>query len=135
MHIVVLSISGKQSEKLGAIAAAAARQLSGMGHRVDVCTSSDARYPAADFVVVCSEPKGIGASIGDKAGEQLARAEYLSGKRSAALMLASGFFPGKALVKLMTAMENEGLVVTMGETVSTAGQAAALMREVPLSRN
>lgn len=135
MHIVVLSVSEKQSEKLGSIAAAAARELSGMGHRVDLCTSSDARYPMADFVVVCSEPNGLGASIGSRAGEQLARAEYLSGKRSAALMLASGLFPGKALLKLMTAMENEGLVVTMGETVANAARAAALMREAPLSRN
>lgn len=134
MHIAVVAISEKTSSRLRKIADAVAGEFRAMGHDVELFGGLDSRLSMLDFLVICSEPRGIGSDIGTKLSEQLARGGRLTGKRSMALLVRSGLFPQKALGKLMTAVEKEGLIVTMGEIVANERDSAAAARDAPLVR-
>ena len=136
MRVAVVHTGKGESEALGGIAGAVAREFVAQGHIVDTANRSDhKRLSLYDFIVICSEPESLGGTLGPGAAGVLADAGDLVGKRSMALLRKSGFRPAKALASLMKAMEAEGMIVTCAEIVSDAAQAAAAAREAPLKRN
>jgi hypothetical protein len=135
MRIAVVAVSEKKSEPLVRQARAVAREFTMMGAIADFFESGDSRVCSYDFIVVCSEAASLGGKIGPKFAEQLSRCGNLVGRRSMALLNKSGLFPGRALTSMMRAMEREGMVVTMAETISGEGEAAAAAREAPLTRS
>ncbi len=134
MRIAVVAVSDKRSEALRRRAATAVREFSMAGHVTEVFESVDTRLSSYDFILVCSEPSSLMGNIGSKIPEQLPRGGSLLGKRAMALVVKSGLAPAKALSRLMTAMEKEGMVVTMGEIVSSDSEVVAAVREAPLTR-
>jgi len=134
MRIAVVAVSERKSEKLRKLARATAREFSLSGHLSELFESVDSRLCTYDFLVVCSEPSGLGSEIGSKLSMQLSNGGNLVGKRSMALLVKSGFFPGKALAKLMRALEKEGMIVTMGEVVARDSEAVEAARSAPLLR-
>ena len=134
MRIAVVAVSERKSERLRKMARATAREFSASGHLSELFESVDSRLCTYDFLVVCSEPKGLGSEIGSKLSMQLSNGGNLVGKRSMALLVKSGLFPGKALAKLMKALEKEGMVVTMGEVVARDSEAVEAVRSAPLLR-
>lgn len=134
MRIAVVAISEKRSEKLKRIATAAVREFGAMGHYAELFESVDSNLSLYDFLVVCSEPRGFGKALGSKLGEQFSNSGNLVGRRSMALLVKSGFFPLKSLNILMSMMEKEGLVVTMGEVVANEGESVAAARGAPIIR-
>lgn len=134
MRIAVVAVSDKRSETLRRRAATAVREFSMAGHVTEMFESVDTRLSSYDFILVCSEPAGLFGDIGRKLAEQLPRGGSLLGRRSMALCVRSGLAPAKALSRLMTAMEKEGMVVTTGELVSSDSEVVAAVREAPLTR-
>jgi hypothetical protein len=134
MRIAVVAVSERKSEKLRKLARTTAREFSVSGHLSELFESVDSRLCTYDFLVVCSEPSGFGSEIGSKLSMQLSNGGNLVGKRSMALLVKSGFFPGKALAKLMRVLEKEGMVVTMGEVVARDNEAVEAVRSAPLLR-
>ncbi|MCE1195130.1 hypothetical protein LWX53_01340 [bacterium] len=135
MRIAVVALSEKKSESLLRHSRAVAREFTMMGNVADSFEAGDSRVSSYDFIVVCSEAAGLVGKIGPKFAEQLARCGNLVGRRSMALLVKAGLFPGKALSSMMRALEKEGMVVTMAEIVSGEGEAAAAAREAPLTRS
>jgi len=134
MRIAVVAISEKKTDRLLKLARAASREFSLMGHVSDFFEAVDYRLSTYDFLVVCSEPSGLGSGIGKKLGEQLSSGGNLVGKRTMALLVKSGLLPQKALAVMMTSLEKEGMIVTMGEVVANDGESVAAAREAPLLR-
>ncbi|HWR11591.1 MAG TPA: hypothetical protein VN445_07210 [Rectinemataceae bacterium] len=134
MRIAVVAVSDKKSEKLQKLARAVSREFSLMGHVSDFLEAVDFRLSTYDFLVICSEPSGLGSGIGKKLGEQLSNGGNLVGKRSMSLLLKSGLLPQKALAIMMKTLEKEGMIVTMGEVVANDGESIAAAREAPLIR-
>lgn len=134
MRVAVVAVSEKKSEKLRKIARAIAREFTMMGHVSELFENVDFRLSTYDFMVICSEPSGLGSGIGPKLGTQLSSGGNLVGKRSMAILSKSGFFPRKALGLLMRSLEKEGMVVTMGEVVASDGEAVEAARSAPLIR-
>jgi len=134
MRIAVVAISDRRSETLRKRARVAAREFSMSGHLCELLETVDSRLSTYDFLVVCSEPNGLGGGMGTKLGQQLSNGGNLVGKRAMALLVKSGLFPRKALSSLMRIIEKEGMVVTMGEIVANDGESAAAARGAPLIR-
>lgn len=134
MRIAVVAVGDKKTEKLRTRARAVVREFSMSGHLAEYFEAVESRIASYDFVVVCSEPVGMGKSIGTKIGVQLSGGGNLVGKRSMALLVKSGLFPQKSLAILMRSMEKEGMIVTMGEVVASDGEAVAAAQEAPLIR-
>lgn len=134
MRIAVVAISEKRSEKLKRIATSVLREFGAMGHSAELFENVDSHLSIYDFLVVCSEPRGFGKSLGPRLGEQLSNSGNLVGRRSMALLVKSGFFPRKSLNILMGMMEKEGLVVTMGELVVSEAESIAAARGAPIIR-
>lgn len=112
-----------------------AKGLESSGHMVDTIDQrSDARISAYDFVVVLSEPVGIGAKLPSRIPEFLSGAGTVAGKRAMAVLKKKGFMSGKALAKLMGMLEAEGMVVTAGEIVSKPEESLAAARGAPVAR-
>ncbi|HOV94775.1 MAG TPA: hypothetical protein PLT87_07840 [Spirochaetales bacterium] len=134
MRVAVMAISDRNSSKLRSIAGACVAALKAQGHDTELFFSVDARVAYSDFVVVCSEPKGIGSSMGETLSHQLDLATGLEGKRSACIMVRSGLFSGKALQKFMATLENGGLRVVESQIVSNTSQTHTIMKDMPLQR-
>lgn len=132
MNVSVVAISDRKSERLKSMAKAVADEFARLGHSVELMDTPDYRLASSLYIAVISEPKGLGSSLGDKLRIELARCQSLSGKRAMALMVKSGFFPAKALGRLMKAMEKEGMVVTMGDVVASPSEAVAVASGAPV---
>jgi flavodoxin len=119
------------------MAEAMAGALESAGHRVELF---DARGGAAtrlasfEYIIVGSEPVGLGGKIPVSAAEFLAQAGTLAGKRSMAFVRRSGLGASRALSRLMSAMEAEGMLVNCAEVFAGAPDAAAAARAAPIER-
>jgi hypothetical protein len=134
LRIAVVAISEKKSETLRTRARVIVREFSMMGHLAELFEAVDSRLSTYDFLVICSEPSGLGSGIGTRLSMQLSNGGNLVGKRSMALIVKSGLFSRKALSILMRSLEKEGMVVTMGEVVANDGESVAAARGAPLMR-
>ena len=134
MHVAVIAISDRNSSKLRSIAGACVASLKAQGHDSELFFNVDQRMSLFDFIIFCSEPKGIGSDIGVSLSHQLALGNGLEGKRSAAIMVRSGLAPNKALQRHMAAPESEGLRVVQSQIVSNSSQVAAFVNDTPLER-
>ncbi|HNX72635.1 MAG TPA: hypothetical protein PK759_02940 [Spirochaetales bacterium] len=134
MRVAVVAISDRNSSKLRSIAGACVATLKAQGHDTELFFNLDPRVSYFDFVVFCSEPKGLGSSTGTLLAHQLDFASGLEGKRSAAVMVRSGLASGKALQKLMATLENQGLRIVQSQIVSNTSQVPVIMKETPIER-
>jgi hypothetical protein len=136
MRVALVYIPAADPEALEAVSRSMARALEAAGHFVDL---RDGRADGSmsltghDFVLVGTESASLGGKIPGRVAEFLAQAGMLAGKRSMAFVRRSGLSPGRALSRLMKAMESEGMVVTCAETVDAAGAAEAA-RSAPVER-
>ncbi|TXT43100.1 MAG: hypothetical protein FD137_1928 [Spirochaetes bacterium] len=133
MRIAVIAVSEQPSAALAEMAKAVEREFVGQGHQCEGFRQPESRLSFFDFLVVCAEPRGWGASFGNSIRQTFAGCS-LTGKRAMALLRKKGFRPQKALSNLMNEMEKEGMVVPMGDVVATSIQAREAARNAPLIR-
>jgi len=134
MRVAVIAVSDRQSDRLRKTARAVLGALASLGHEGELFSQADTRVSYFDYIIVCSEPSGMGRSLGPKLKERLASGGNLQGKRSMALLLKAGLMPHRALTLLMATMESQGMVVTMGELAVSEAEAVAAIREAPIVR-
>jgi len=134
MHVAVVAISDRNSSKLRSVAGAFVSTFKALGHDAELFFNADARVSLFDFVVVCSEPKGLGSDIGMSLSRQLSQSPGLGGKRTMAVMLRYGFAPNKSLQKLMALLEKEGLRIVQSQLIGSASQVSSAVRGAPLER-
>jgi len=134
MRVAVIAASDRQSDKLRKTTRVVLGELASLGHEAELFSSADTRISYFNYIIVCSEPKGMGKALGPRLKEKLSSGGNLVGKRSMALLLKSGFMSQKALGILMAAMEGQGMIVTMGEVAASDAEAAAAVRQAPIVR-
>ncbi|MDP3179144.1 MAG: hypothetical protein Q8M76_14650, partial [Spirochaetaceae bacterium] len=112
MRVALVVVPAGSPEALSTLAKSMARVLESAGHRVDVAVAGvdeTPRLAGYDYVIVGSEPLGWGGKIPAKVGQMLSQAGMVGGKRSMAFLRKAGLFPAKAMKRLMSAMEAEGM--------------------------
>lgn len=137
MRVCLLYVPAGKAGRLVAAAAAMAKALSGLGHEVDLVSGSKGespRFAMADYVIVVTEPAGFGSKLPPRLAEILGQSPGASGKRSMALVLSRGFFGARAAVRLMKAMETEGMNVNDSAVAANPSEAAMAASAAPIER-
>ena len=134
MRVAVIAVSDRQSDRLRKTARSILGELASLGHEGELFSQADTRVSYFDYIIVCSEPAGLGKSLGPRLKDRLTSGGNLQGRRSMALLLKSGLMPRRALTLLMATMEGQGMVVTMGELAASEAEAVAAVREAPIVR-
>jgi hypothetical protein len=132
-RIAVIPASNHLSNKLRMISDSLVKEFNSAGHSAFLVRADETGLSTYDFLVICSEPVGMGSKLGVKIADLLGGSSLI-GKRCSAVMVKSGLLPLKALSRLMAALESEGLVVTMGEVVSDTKHAVEIARNTPVIR-
>jgi menaquinone-dependent protoporphyrinogen IX oxidase len=133
MRIVIISAPARRGGIPG-YAAALARGMESMGHRVDVIdawTDDGMRLPGYEYLVVAAESVTLfSGKMPESLPKILSGASSLMGKKAAAFLKKTSPFTGKALTKLMRAMEKEGMVVNWSDIILSADHAEALGKRI-----
>ncbi len=135
MRVALVFVPAGNPRRLCAISEAMSRVLESKGHRVEILESrsDSARLAGFDFIMIGSEPVGLG-KLPPRVGGFLKQGSALSGKRCFAFVRASGFLATKALSRLMAAMEGEGMRVVYSEILRNVEDAKAAAAAVPVER-
>jgi hypothetical protein len=108
--------------------------MESMGHRVDVIdawTGDGLRLPGYEYLVVAAESTTLfSGNMPESLPYILSVASSLVGKKAAAFLKKTSPFTGKALAKLMRAMEKEGMVVNWSDIILSPDHAEALGKRV-----
>ena len=137
MRVAIVHIPVRDPEALSLLAKAMAATLGKAGHVVEVVDgrADDApRLTGFDYVIVGTEPAGIRGKLPDRVASYLPQAGMLAGKRSMAFVRKAAFGSDRALRRLMSAMEAEGMRVNCAEVVSGAQEAAEAAASAPIER-
>jgi menaquinone-dependent protoporphyrinogen IX oxidase len=137
MRVAIVYVKSRDSSPLPEEAKAMAKALDGAGHQVELSdAASDAapRLTGFDYVIAGAEGRGIGGKLPPRLGEYLAQAGMIAGKRSMAFVAKTAFGSERALARLMSAMEAEGMRVNCAEVVSGAADAARAALSAPIER-
>ncbi|MDR1353279.1 MAG: hypothetical protein LBK05_08355, partial [Treponema sp.] len=129
MRIALISAPARRGGIPG-YAAALAKGMESMGHRVDVInawTDDGMRLPGYEYLAVAAESAALfSGNMPESLAKILSGASSLVGRKGAAFLKKTSPFTGKALSKLMKAMEKEGIVINWSEIILSAPHAEAL---------
>jgi len=137
MRVAIVYIPSRSPDALGAMARSMAGAIEARGHGTEVFAAradNSTRLTGFDYVIVGSEPAGALGKLPASVGEFLAQAGMLGGKRSMAFVRKSGLGSARALSRLMSAMESEGMIVNCAEVLSGERDAAEAARAAPIER-
>ncbi|GMO69512.1 MAG: hypothetical protein Ta2A_17550 [Treponemataceae bacterium] len=137
MKIAILYFfsNADSSSKNGAIVKKLTQKLQEASHSVEpVCAfnrDSNFRLTPYDYVAVVMPCQGIfnGKAHKDTA-KVLGELGSLGGKKSAALIIKSGFMPWKACTSLMRIMESEGMLIDYSDVVLSVDHAAYVSKKL-----
>lgn len=133
MRIVVVSAPARRGG-IPAYVTALVRGMESMGHRVDVAdawTDDGMRLPGYEYLAVAAESVTLfSGNMPESLAKILSGAGSLVGKKAAAFLKKTSPFTGKALTKLMKAMEKEGMVVNWSDIILSAPHAEALGKRI-----
>jgi hypothetical protein len=138
MRVGILYYPSNAAEKVEKIGKAFAKGVESMGHDITVINGdldSSTKLTMYEYVAVIAKPVTLFAGkISDKVGQFLQNGGTLSGKRSSAVIVKSGFGSERALTRLMRAMEREGMFVNYSEILSLPEDAAGSVKRLPIVR-
>jgi hypothetical protein len=133
MRIAIISAPA-QRKGVPDYVTALAKGMESMGHRLDVVdawTGDGMRLPGYEYVVAVAESVSLfGGNMPEALAKILSGASSLVGKKGAAFLKKTGPFTGKALSRLMRAMENEGMVINWSDIILSAPHAEALGKRI-----
>jgi flavorubredoxin len=134
MRTVVVFFSGSNRSRILALAKALAKGMESQGHQVDIVDGDhdvNTKLTAYQYLAVGTEPlSGLGGKISEKIGHFLNSAGMVAGKKSFAFVHKNVAGAGKALTRLMKAMEREGMFIKNSSVLSSAEEAEALGRKL-----
>jgi hypothetical protein len=133
MRIVVISAPARRGG-IPDYVTALARGMESMGHRVDVVnawTDDGMRLPGYEYLAVAAESVALfSGNMSESLAKILSGAGSLVGNMAAAFLKKTSPFTGKALAKLMKALEKEGMVINWSDIVLSAAHAEALGKRI-----
>jgi hypothetical protein len=136
MRVAVVFIAEKSRDKLMNLAKAVAKGIESQGHQVDVLDGTrDAgttKLTIYNYVAVGTEPVSIGGKIADRVAQFLSSAGMVSGKRCFAFVPKTFLGSTRALVRLMQAMEKEGMFLKSSEILQSAVEAEEIGKRLRL---
>ena len=138
MRVAVVYAPSDNGEALASLAQAMTRGLLAKGWMVDMNEAKPGevnRLTGYDYVIIGTEGSGLGGKIPKRVNDFLAQAGSLQGKRSMAFVRKRGLFSAKALRRLMSAMEAEGMIVNDASVVAGPDEALEVARDAPIERN
>jgi len=122
--------------KLKALAEALARGMQKQGAQVDVVNgvqNRETKLTGYHYIAVgCDVRSLIKGALPPELPQALASGGIISGKKTFAFLLPSLFGSGKTLLKLMKALEHEGMLVRFSELLTKPADAQALGQRLKL---
>jgi menaquinone-dependent protoporphyrinogen IX oxidase len=123
MRVAIVFIAESKREKLLAVAKGLAKGLESQGHQVDIVDGNrdvNTKLTIYNYIAIGTEAVSIiGGKIPEKVAAYLANGGMISGKRSFAFVAKSLLGATRALLRLMKAMEGEGMLVKYSQILQT----------------
>ena len=130
MRIAVVCAAGRNREKLLTLCRSLARGIMAQGHQVDVVdatTDGNARLTSYQYLAIGSEGTTLfTGKLPEVAARFLKAAGTVAGKRSYAFVFKGRIGYRRALLRLMQAMESEGMYLKNSGVLATEGEAEAV---------
>ena len=130
MRVAVVCAAGRNREKLLNLGRCLARGIMAQGHQVDIVdatTQRDARLPSYQYIAVGSEGTTLfTGKLPEVTARFLKAAGTVAGKRSYAFVLKGRIGYQRALLRLMQAMESEGMYLKNSGVLATDAEAEAV---------
>ncbi len=127
MRTAVVFFAGKNRDKLLAVSKSLALGMESQGHTValiDGEKDNTAKLTMYEYLALGTESVSLfTGKIPDKIAPFLASSGMISGKRSFAFVIKSGLSYSKALLRLMKAMEHEGMYIRNSNIFLSAQEA------------
>lgn len=130
MRVAVLYFGGGSASLVADVSRAIADTLSRRNFQVDLIdgsVASDARLTAYGFIVVgTASVSTFGGKIDARIGERLGQMGTLVGKKAFAFVVQRPFGTTRALLRLMSRLEHEGMFVRSSDTIRSSSEARAV---------
>jgi menaquinone-dependent protoporphyrinogen IX oxidase len=125
MRVAVVFFAPHDGSQIGKMAAALAEGIRSQGHEVDLIdgmTEQNKKLIIYQYITIGTEQKSFFGKIHEKIGHFLASQGTVQGKKAFAFVLKKLIGSEKALLRLMSAMEKEGMIVKSSEIFTTPDQ-------------
>jgi len=112
---------------------ALAKGMEAMGHTVEIVdawTDDGMKLPGCQYITIATEPLSFFSAKIPEVIPKILSSRGVDGKKSAAFIKKTGLRSGKALFRLMTAMEKEGMIVNWSEVLLNAPHAEAMGKRI-----
>ena len=129
MRVGVVFFADRNRQGLLALARGLGAGLESQGHQVDVIDGIrdvNTRLTSHQYTVVGTESLSITGKIPARVGPFLASAGMIQGKRCYAFVAKSFLGSSRALIKLMRAMEHEGMYLKNSGVLKSPEEARAI---------
>jgi flavorubredoxin len=126
MRVAVIHFAPNQGDPVTKLAQALSRGLASQGHEVDVIdgmTEQNKKLVIYQYIVVGTSPTSLFGKIHPKIGHFLASQGTVQGKKSFAFVVKKIIGSERALLRLMSAMEKEGMILKSSDVFSSQDQA------------
>ncbi|HTX72553.1 MAG TPA: hypothetical protein VMC79_06970 [Rectinemataceae bacterium] len=138
MRVALVYASAGESRAASPIVEALAGALRARGYqteRIEAKSGEAHRLSGFDYIIVGTEPVGIRGRLPRQLADFLAQAGSVQGRRSMAFVRRRGISSAKALKRLMSTMETEGMMVNFAMIVAGTDDAVRAAGEAPIERN
>ena len=137
MRVGVVYFAERNKTKLREVSQGLAKGIEALGHQVDLIDAlaqTDARLTMYDYLALGTEAVSFfRGKIPAKIPQYLANAGTATGKRCFAFVLNHPIAANRALLKLMKAMEHEGMYLKYSEILSSKEQAEAIGKRLTIA--
>lgn len=137
MRVAVLFFGGGSRDRVLSVSRAIMASLEERNLQVDLIDGErdvNSRLTSHGYtIVITAATSFFGGKITPRISEFLKQAGQLGGKKACALVLTQPFGAAKALKRLMTALEHEGMFMHYSDTVSSDRDAPLVIRRLSLA--
>ncbi len=135
MKIAFVYFTKSNTKKFNKIAEGFKKELAALGHDLEVIDGNktqDKKLTPYKFVIIGAEAVSFfGGKLSQNLTRFISNAGMLSGKNSLAFVIKSTIFgTQKSLIRLMGALEHEGLLITSGEIINNREEAASIAKKI-----
>jgi menaquinone-dependent protoporphyrinogen IX oxidase len=134
MRVAVVFFSGRNRDRMMALARALGRGIEKQGNTVDVfdgAKDTSIKLTIYQYVVIGAEPLGsFGGKMPETVKTFLAAAGIVAGRKSYAFVPKASFGTAKALANLMKCMEGEGMFLKNSDILRSPAEAEEIGRRL-----
>ena len=138
MKVAIVFFEGKNRQKLFSLVKALSQGIKSQGHQVDLIDGAhdvNSKLTMYQYIIMGTESiSTIGGKIPEKATSFLPNAGAIQGKRSFAFVSKTFFGSEKALTRLMSSMEKEGMFLKYSEIIQTSIEAEEIGKRLHIEQ-